>query len=41
MYRECEDTIELGAVSADTRGKLMGFADVEEGQQVTPSLIDD
>jgi hypothetical protein len=41
MYRENEDTIELGAVSADTRGKLMGFADVEEGQQVTPSLSDD
>lgn len=41
MKHEYEDTIDLGTVRVDTRGKLMGFADVEEGQQVSPSLNDD
>lgn len=41
MYRECENTIELGVVSADTKGKLEGYADVEEGQQILPGLTND
>jgi len=41
MNREHEDIIELGVVSADTRGKLVGFADTEEGQQIHPGLTDD
>lgn len=41
MNRELEDTIELGAVSVDTKGKLEGYADVEEGQQILPGLSND
>jgi hypothetical protein len=41
MNREREDTIELGVVSADTKGSTLGFADVEIGLQPKVGLSDD
>ncbi|WP_443025151.1 hypothetical protein [Sphingomonas sp. QA11] len=36
-----EHTIELGVVSADTKGSTIGFADVETGLQPKVGLTDD
>jgi hypothetical protein len=41
MNREVEDTIELGVVSADTKGLLVGSADTEFGRQQPIGLSDD
>lgn len=41
MNREYEDTIELGAVSVDTKGKFVGLPDQEEGEQIATGLADD
>jgi hypothetical protein len=41
MNREYEDTIDLGVVSADTRGNTVGIADVEIGLQPSAGLTDD
>lgn len=41
MNREHEDVIELGAVSAETKGVQVGFADIEDGERILPGLSDD
>ena len=41
MYRELEDTIELGTVSADTKGKFVGLPDQEDGERIAAGLADD
>jgi hypothetical protein len=41
MNREQEDVIELGVVSADTKGVQVGFADIEDGERILPGLSDD
>ncbi len=41
MKREHEDTIELGVVSADTKGLFVGGADQDNGQLKPIGLSDD
>jgi hypothetical protein len=41
MKRELEDTIELGVVSADTKGLPVGLADSDFAQQHKIGLSDD
>ncbi|UUL82520.1 hypothetical protein [Sphingomonas qomolangmaensis] len=41
MKYEHENTIELGVVSADTKGSSIGFADTEVGLQPNAGLSDD
>lgn len=41
MNREQEDVIELGAVSTETKGVQVGFADTEDGERIQLGLSDD
>lgn len=41
MNDEYEYDLELGTVSADTRGGVIGIADFENGQQMVTGLADD
>lgn len=41
MKYEQEDTIELGVVSADTKGVIGTENDFEAGQKLLPGLSDD
>jgi hypothetical protein len=41
MNRECESTVELGVVSADTKGVAPGIVDQEFGEQLKSGLSDD
>lgn len=41
MRIEDRKIVELGSVSADTRGSVMGIADSEFGKMWRPSLQDD
>ena len=41
MRNEETNTIELGTISADTRGSVMGIIDSEFGKMWNPGLHDD
>ena len=41
MNCEYEDAVELGVVSADTRGAIGTYEDYELGRQLVPGLGDD
>ncbi|WP_155006504.1 benenodin family lasso peptide [Sphingomonas hengshuiensis] len=41
MNREHEDTIELGVVSTDTKGLIVGGPDADNGQLAPFGLSDD